>query len=100
MPSRSLRELSSVGLVANDSAQSSSRAFQSLPRHLRRRAASHNPRRVPKRLRSRAAAEIDPGDMTVKMHRKNAKLRARGDLRGRSRTLQLRARQGEFKSQG
>ncbi|GMK55217.1 hypothetical protein CspeluHIS016_0202730 [Cutaneotrichosporon spelunceum] len=75
------------------SALSSSRAFQSLPRHLRRRAASHNPRRVPKRLRSRAAAEIDPGDMTVKMHRKKAKLRARGDLRGRSRTIQLRARQ-------
>ncbi|BEI85520.1 hypothetical protein CcaverHIS002_0509210 [Cutaneotrichosporon cavernicola] len=75
------------------SAFCSSRAFQSLPRHLRRRAASHNPRRVPKRLRSRAAAEIDPGDMTDKIHRKKAKLRARGDLRGRSRTLQLRARQ-------
>jgi ribonuclease P/MRP protein subunit POP1 len=41
-----------------DSALGSTRAFQSLPRHLRRRAASHNPRRVPKRYRSRAAAEV------------------------------------------
>ena len=40
------------------SALGSTRAFQSLPRHLRRRAASHNPRRVPKRYRSRAAAEV------------------------------------------
>ncbi|KAL1411390.1 Ribonucleases P/MRP protein subunit pop1 [Vanrija albida] len=74
-------------------AQSNSRAFQSLPRHLRRRAASHNPRRVPKRLRSRAKAEIDLGDNTARIHKKKAKLRARGNLRGESRTAQLRSRQ-------
>ncbi|GAA5888672.1 hypothetical protein JCM16303_000888 [Sporobolomyces ruberrimus] len=34
------------------------RAFQSLPRHLRRRAASHNIRRLPLRLRQRAKAEV------------------------------------------
>ncbi|GAA5859154.1 hypothetical protein JCM8547_008891, partial [Rhodosporidiobolus lusitaniae] len=34
------------------------RAFQSLPRHLRRRAASHNIRRLPTRLRKRALAEV------------------------------------------
>ncbi|GAA5908631.1 ribonuclease P/MRP protein subunit POP1 [Sporobolomyces salmoneus] len=34
------------------------RAFQSLPRHLRRRAASHNIRRLPLRLRERAKAEV------------------------------------------
>ncbi|BGP27943.1 ribonuclease P/MRP protein subunit [Rhodotorula toruloides] len=34
------------------------RAFQSLPRHLRRRAASHNIRRLPLRLRDRAKAEV------------------------------------------
>ncbi|GAA5844126.1 hypothetical protein JCM11251_001826 [Rhodosporidiobolus azoricus] len=34
------------------------RAFQSLPRHLRRRAASHNIRRLPLRLRQRALAEV------------------------------------------
>lgn len=37
---------------------SAKRAFQTLPRHLRRRAASHNARRVPGRLRSKAAAEV------------------------------------------
>lgn len=34
------------------------RAFQSLPRYLRRRAASHNVKRVPRRLRLRALAEL------------------------------------------
>ncbi|KAJ2159031.1 Ribonucleases P/MRP protein subunit pop1 [Coemansia sp. RSA 552] len=34
------------------------RAFQTLPRHLRRRAASHNVKRVPARLRERALAEM------------------------------------------
>ncbi|GAA5839669.1 hypothetical protein JCM9279_005135 [Rhodotorula babjevae] len=34
------------------------RAFQSLPRHLRRRAASHNIRRLPSRLRERARGEV------------------------------------------
>ena len=35
-----------------------SRAFQALPKELRRRTASHNVKRVPKRLRSRAAKEV------------------------------------------
>jgi ribonuclease P/MRP protein subunit POP1 len=35
----------------------SRRAFQDVPRELRRRTASHNPQRVPKRLRSRAKQE-------------------------------------------
>ncbi|WWD17028.1 hypothetical protein CI109_101465 [Kwoniella shandongensis] len=75
-------------------AQGNTRAFQSLPRHLRRRAASHNPRRVPKRLRSRAAAEIDAGDTIARKHRKQAKHRAKGSLRDRlSRTSQLLLRQ-------
>ena len=34
------------------------RAFQALPKELRRRTASHNVKRVPKRLRSRAAKEV------------------------------------------
>ncbi|KAG9057294.1 hypothetical protein FS842_007652 [Serendipita sp. 407] len=38
----------------------SSRVWQSLPRHLRRRAASHNSRRVPVRLREKAKKEMDP----------------------------------------
>ncbi|WWC62188.1 uncharacterized protein I303_104782 [Kwoniella dejecticola CBS 10117] len=75
-------------------AQGSTRAFQSLPRHLRRRAASHNPRRVPRRLRSKAAAEIDPGDTIAKKHQKIARLRAKGTLRDHlSRTAQFALRQ-------
>ncbi|GJE88273.1 POP1 and POPLD domain-containing protein [Phanerochaete sordida] len=35
------------------------RAWQQLPRHLRRRAASHDVRRVPVRLRDKATAEMD-----------------------------------------
>ncbi|KIM43164.1 hypothetical protein M413DRAFT_443976 [Hebeloma cylindrosporum] len=42
------------------SASSSYRVWQTLPRHLRRRAASHDVRRVPLRLRDRARAEMDP----------------------------------------
>lgn len=37
--------------------QGKKRAFQTVPRRLRRRTASHNPERVPKRLRKRARAE-------------------------------------------
>lgn len=36
----------------------SARAFQQLPKDLRRRTASHNVKRVPKRLRVRAAKEV------------------------------------------
>ena len=36
----------------------STRAFQHVPRDLRRRTASHNPKRLPKRLRPRAKKEV------------------------------------------
>ncbi len=39
-------------------AGSTHRAWQELPRHLRRRAASHNVRRVPLRLRPKSSAEV------------------------------------------
>lgn len=39
-------------------ASSATRVFQSLPRTLRRRAASHNVKRIPKRLRSKAIREM------------------------------------------
>lgn len=42
--------------VANASANS--RAFQELPKHLRRRAMSHNVHRIPARLREKAVAEV------------------------------------------
>ena len=47
------------------------RAFQQIPRELRRRTASHNVKKVPKRLRARAAKEVssEPGTM-ASLHRK------------------------------
>lgn len=39
------------------SGASTQRAWQALPRHLRRRAASHDVRRVPAKLRGKAKAE-------------------------------------------
>lgn len=38
-----------------------SRAFQKVPRSLRRRTASHNVKRVPKRLQARAKREVSTG---------------------------------------
>ena len=39
----------------------STRAFQQVPRHMRRRTASHNVKKVPRRLRRRAEREVDAG---------------------------------------
>lgn len=50
------------------------RAFQSLPRVLRRRTASHNVKRIPKRLRKRAEREM-ADDKTPALAKKNKKLR-------------------------
>jgi ribonuclease P/MRP protein subunit POP1 len=36
----------------------SARAFQQVPRHMRRRTASHNAKKVPRRLRRRAEREV------------------------------------------
>ncbi|EQL03307.1 Ribonucleases P/MRP protein subunit [Ophiocordyceps sinensis CO18] len=44
--------------MATSKAVGSSRAFQKVPRGLRRRTASHNPKRVPRRLRARARREM------------------------------------------
>lgn len=43
----------------NSKYAASTRVFQSLPRTLRRRAASHNVKRIPKRLRNRALREMN-----------------------------------------
>ncbi|KAG8816139.1 hypothetical protein FRC17_000417 [Serendipita sp. 399] len=67
----------------------SSRAWQSLPRHLRRRAASHNARRVPVRLRERAKKEMDP----VKKKRLKALLAKAGKYKRLTRTEVLQRRQ-------
>ena len=55
------REFEIKAMVANMGASKSSlstRAFQQVPANLRRRTASHNVKRVPKRLRARAAKEV------------------------------------------
>lgn len=43
----------------------STRVFQSLPRKLRRRTASHNVKRIPKRMRNRAMREMAKNDQRV-----------------------------------
>ncbi|RXK39922.1 hypothetical protein M231_02856 [Tremella mesenterica] len=90
---RALEILALQNAMKSSADSNNSRVFQSLPRHLRRRAASHNPRRVPKRLRSKAASEIDPGDKIAKSHRKRAKLRARAKGKETGRTEELLRRQ-------
>ena len=44
-----------------------SRAFQNVPRSLRRRTASHNVKRVPRRLRARAKREVRDSFQTLEM---------------------------------
>lgn len=45
---------------------SSTRVFQSLPRSMRRRTASHNVKRIPKRLRNKAIREMSDTNITKK----------------------------------
>ncbi|CAL1712921.1 unnamed protein product [Somion occarium] len=72
-------------LSARDSA--TQRAWQQLPRHLRRRAASHDVRRVPLRLRDKARAEMDS------ISRKKKSLPKRGKAKRLSRTETFLKRQ-------
>lgn len=59
----------------------STRAFQSVPRDMRRRTASHNVKRVPKRLQNRAAREMrDDNTPTVKASKREPRS-SRGRLR-------------------
>lgn len=52
-------EIKAMGASMGASKSSlATRAFQQVPRGLRRRTASHNVKRVPKRLRARAAKEV------------------------------------------
>lgn len=52
-------EIKAMGMSIRASKKASStRAFQQVPKDMRRRTASHNVKRVPKRLRGRAAKEV------------------------------------------
>lgn len=61
------------------------RAFQSLPRELRRRTAAHNPSRVPRRVRGTARKELAEDNTTVHKKRRDYRPGAR-----RSNASQLR----------
>lgn len=51
----------------------STRAFQQVPRSLRRRTASHNVKRVPKRLRARAKREVCHSSFVIRTRRRRRK---------------------------
>ncbi|KAL9055719.1 MAG: hypothetical protein Q9162_003355 [Coniocarpon cinnabarinum] len=60
----------------------STRAFQSVPRELRRRTASHNVKRVPQRLRARASKEMrEDNTPTVNSRTRQAKTSGKDRLR-------------------
>ncbi|XP_044721824.1 ribonucleases p/MRP protein subunit domain-containing protein [Hirsutella rhossiliensis] len=65
--------------MATSKAVGSSRAFQKVPRGLRRRTASHNPKRVPRRLKARARREMveDNTPLVEARRRKPTTTRAR-----------------------
>ncbi|KAF5027303.1 hypothetical protein F66182_597 [Fusarium sp. NRRL 66182] len=95
--------------MATSKAVGSTRAFQKVPRGLRRRTASHNPKRVPRRLRNRAVKEMaEDNTPTVEARRRKArttraKIRAEtarklGILAARKRRLGLqKAKKGQDK---
>ncbi|KAH6607182.1 hypothetical protein Trco_003495 [Trichoderma cornu-damae] len=84
--------------VATCKAIKSSRAFQQVPRGLRRRTASHNPKRVPRRLRARARKEMDEDNTPVVEPRNRtpgtARARIRAQTARRLRVLAARKRKG------
>ncbi|CAG9940707.1 unnamed protein product [Clonostachys rosea f. rosea IK726] len=67
--------------MATSKATGTSRAFQKLPRGLRRRTASHNPKRVPKRLRARAMKEMAEDNTPTVESRRRAPRTTRARLR-------------------
>lgn len=68
--------------MAHARSSAHTRAWQLLPRHLRRRAASHNPLRLPRRLRGKAHAELRAS---------NTHAKTRSDMRRRAPERTLRA---------
>lgn len=79
----------------------SSRAFQQVPRGLRRRTASHNPKRVPRRLRARARKEMHEDNTPLVESRKRkprtTRARIRAQTAKRLRILAARKRKKKMK---
>ncbi|KAM0356009.1 hypothetical protein ACHAPU_000402 [Fusarium lateritium] len=67
--------------MATSKAVGSSRAFQKVPRGLRRRTASHNPKRVPRRLRKRAHKEMAEDNTPVVQARRRKPRTTRARIR-------------------
>lgn len=67
--------------MATSKAVGSSRAFQKVPRGLRRRTASHNPKRVPRRLRARAWKEMGEDNTPIVEARKRKPRTTKGRIR-------------------
>ncbi|SPO00172.1 related to ribonuclease P chain POP1 [Cephalotrichum gorgonifer] len=67
--------------MRNTKAASSSRTFQRFPRSMRRRTASHNPKRVPKRLRSKAMREFKDDNTPLVVARRRRPTTTRGRMR-------------------
>ncbi|OAA75255.1 Ribonuclease P/MRP, subunit POP1 [Akanthomyces lecanii RCEF 1005] len=90
--------------MATSKAVGSSRAFQQVPRGLRRRTASHNPRRVPRRLQARARKEMadDNTPMVQPRRRKPTSTRARlrAETAKRLRLLAARTRRRKMIAKG
>ncbi|KAL7920032.1 ribonucleases P/MRP protein subunit POP1 domain-containing protein [Trichoderma austrokoningii] len=82
--------------MAASKAVRSSRAFQQVPRGLRRRTASHNPKRVPRRLRARARREMQEDNTPLVESRKRkprtTRARIRAQMAKRLRILAARKR--------
>lgn len=82
--------------MATSKAVRASRAFQQVPRGLRRRTASHNPKRVPRRLRVRARKEMaeDNTPLVESRRRKprTTRARIRAQMAKRLRILAARKR--------
>ncbi|RFU75634.1 hypothetical protein TARUN_6610 [Trichoderma arundinaceum] len=70
--------------MATSKAVRSSRAFQQVPRGLRRRTASHNPKRVPRRLRARARKEMDEDNTPLVESRKRKPRTTRARIRAQT----------------
>lgn len=85
--------------MATSKAVSSSRAFQQVPRGLRRRTASHNPKRVPRRLRARAKKEMAEDNTPLVEARRRKPVTSRARLRAETaRRLGILAKRKERKA--
>lgn len=71
-----VNEMKSLTFALSEASQGNRRAFQTLPKHLRRRTMSHDPKRIPRRLRGVAEREIAKDknlEKQVELHAKRSR---------------------------